>query len=127
LEWFLLKDIHIKNKVNLQYNSKFIRGTKIQPFFLLETTQLMIINNGEDITKCVLTRLSLHKAPCFKFHNETDLINALPVNRSVNEVQPTTEEAVFTVDLTDAAIDWVHSDHMICVYCRSMSVPWLYK
>jgi hypothetical protein len=34
---------------------------------------------------------------------------------------------VFSVHLTDASIDWLDSDHVICVYCRSMSVPRLCK
>jgi hypothetical protein len=34
---------------------------------------------------------------------------------------------VFSVDPTDAQIDWLDSDHVIYVYCRSMSLPWLYK
>jgi hypothetical protein len=34
---------------------------------------------------------------------------------------------VFSVDPTDPPIDWLDSDHVICVYCRSMSVPRLYK
>jgi hypothetical protein len=56
----------------------------------------------------------------------TDLINALPGNSSVNTVQhATVEEAVFSVDPTDMPIDWLVSDHVICVYCRSMSVLWL--
>jgi hypothetical protein len=58
----------------------------------------------------------------------TDLINALPGNSSVNTVQHATiEEAVFPQDPTDVPIDWLDSDHVKCVYCRSMSVPWLYK
>lgn len=49
-------------------------------------------------------------------------------NSSVNEVQHTTiEEAVFTVDPTDTPVDWMYSDHMICVYCSSMSGPRLFK
>jgi hypothetical protein len=57
-----------------------------------------------------------------------DLINALPGNSSVNTVQQTTiEEAAFSVVPTDAPIDWLDSDHVICVYSRSMSVPRLYK
>jgi hypothetical protein len=57
-----------------------------------------------------------------------DLINLLPGNISVNTVQHATiEEAVFSVDPTDAPIDWLDSDHVICAYCRSMSVPRLYK
>jgi hypothetical protein len=61
-------------------------------------------------------------------HAVTDLINALPDNISVNTVQHATiEEAVFRVYLTDAPIDWLDSDHVICVYCRSMSVPRLYN
>jgi hypothetical protein len=57
----------------------------------------------------------------------TDLINALPGNSSVNTVQhATVEDAVFSVDPTDAPVDWLDSDH-ICVYCKSMSVPRLYK
>jgi hypothetical protein len=39
----------------------------------------------------------------------------------------TIEEALFSVDPTDTPIDWLDSDHVICVYCRSMSVPQLYK
>jgi hypothetical protein len=62
------------------------------------------------------------------FHIITDLINALPGNRSVNTVQHATiEEPVFSVDPTDAPIDWLDSDHVICVYCSSMSVPRLYN
>jgi hypothetical protein len=61
-------------------------------------------------------------------YNVTDLINALPVKSSVNTVQHATiEEAVFSVDPTEAPIDWLGSDHVICVYCRSMSVPRLRK
>jgi hypothetical protein len=54
----------------------------------------------------------------------TDLNNALPGNTSVNKVQHATmKEAVFSVDPTDAPVDWLDSDHVICVYCKSMSVP----
>jgi hypothetical protein len=54
-------------------------------------------------------------------YNVTDLINALPGNSSVNTVQhATTEEAVFSADPTDAPIDWLDRDHVICVYCRSI-------
>jgi hypothetical protein len=43
-------------------------------------------------------------------------------NSYVNTVQhATVEEAVFSVDLTDAPIDWLDSDHVIRIYCRSMS------
>jgi hypothetical protein len=57
-----------------------------------------------------------------------DLINALPGDSSVNAVQHATiEEAVFFVDPADAPIDWLDSDHVICVYCRSMFIPRLYK
>jgi hypothetical protein len=62
------------------------------------------------------------------FHIVTVLINALPGNSYVNTAQHATiEEAVFSVDPTDAPIDWLHSHHVICVYCMSMSVPRLYK
>jgi hypothetical protein len=58
----------------------------------------------------------------------TDLINALPGKSSVNTVQQAAiREAVFSVDPTDAPIDWLDRDHVICAYCRSMSVPRLYK
>jgi hypothetical protein len=44
----------------------------------------------------------------------TDLINMLPGNSSVNMVQHTTiEETVFSVDPTNAHIDWLDSDDMI--------------
>jgi hypothetical protein len=57
----------------------------------------------------------------------TDLINALPGNSSVNTGQHATiEEAMFSVDPTDAPIDRLDNDHVIYVYCMSMSVPWLY-
>jgi hypothetical protein len=39
----------------------------------------------------------------------------------------TTEEAAFSVDPTVVPIDWLDSDHMICVYCRSVSILGLYK
>jgi hypothetical protein len=56
----------------------------------------------------------------------TDLINALSGSSSVNTVQHATiQEAVFSVDPTDAPVDWLDSDRVICVYYRSMSVPWL--
>jgi hypothetical protein len=62
------------------------------------------------------------------WHIVTDFINALPGNSSVDTVQQATkEEAVFSVDSADAPIDGVDSDHVICVYCVSMSVPRLYK
>jgi hypothetical protein len=58
----------------------------------------------------------------------TDLINGLPGNNSVNTVQHTAiEDAVFSVNPTDVPIDWLDIDHVICVYCRSMSIPRLYK
>jgi hypothetical protein len=57
-----------------------------------------------------------------------DLMSTLPGSIFVNTVQHATiEEAVFSVDPTDVPLDWVDSDHVICVYCRSMSVLWLYK
>jgi hypothetical protein len=34
---------------------------------------------------------------------------------------------VFSVDPTDVQIDWLDRDHVICVYCRSMSVSQLYN
>jgi hypothetical protein len=50
----------------------------------------------------------------------TDLINALPGTSSVNTVKHATkEETVFSVDPTDAPIDWLDSDHVICVYCAT--------
>jgi hypothetical protein len=58
----------------------------------------------------------------------TDLINAFPGNSSVNMVQnATVDEAVFSVDPTDAPIDWLNSDHVICVYAMSLSIQRLYK
>jgi hypothetical protein len=61
-------------------------------------------------------------------HIVTDFINALPGSSSVNTVQHTAvEDTVFSVDLTDAPIDWLDSDHVICVYSMSMSVPRLCK
>jgi hypothetical protein len=63
-----------------------------------------------------------------KFVTVTDLINALPGNSSVNTVQyATIEEAVFSVDPTDAPIEWLDSDNEICVYCTFVSMPLLYK
>jgi hypothetical protein len=57
-----------------------------------------------------------------------DLINMLPGSSSVHMAQHATiEEAMFSVDLTDVLVDWPDSDHVICVYSRSMSVPWLYN
>jgi hypothetical protein len=57
-----------------------------------------------------------------------NLINALSGNSSVNIVQHATiEEAVISVDPTTAPIDWLDSDHVMCVYCRFMSVLHLYE
>jgi hypothetical protein len=36
-------------------------------------------------------------------------------------------ETVFCVHPTAAPVNWLDSDHVICVYCRSMSVPGLYN
>jgi hypothetical protein len=56
------------------------------------------------------------------------MINALPGNSSVNTAQHATiEEAVFSVDPTDAPIGLLDNNHVICVYCRSMSVTHLYN
>jgi hypothetical protein len=61
-------------------------------------------------------------------NNVTNLINSLPGNSAVNTVQHIKiEKTVFSVGPTDAPIDWLDSDHVMCVYCRSMSVPLLYK
>jgi hypothetical protein len=58
----------------------------------------------------------------FRFSNEnfayivTDLINALPGNSCVNTAQhATVQEAVFSVDPTDATIEWLDIDHVICL------------
>jgi hypothetical protein len=52
----------------------------------------------------------------------------LSVDSSVITVQhATVEEAVFSADPTDVPIDWMDSDHIICAYCKFMSVPRLYK
>jgi hypothetical protein len=52
----------------------------------------------------------------------------MPGNSSVNIVQHATiEEAVFSVDPTDEPVDWLDSDHVIHVYCGSMSVSQLCK
>jgi hypothetical protein len=60
----------------------------------------------------------------FRFNIVMDLIKALLRISSVNMVQHTTkEEAVFSVEPNDAPIDWMDSDHVIYVSCRSMSVP----
>jgi hypothetical protein len=32
-----------------------------------------------------------------------------------------------SVDPTDDPVDWSDNDHVICVYCRSMSVPRLFN
>jgi hypothetical protein len=54
----------------------------------------------------------------------TDLISVLPGNSFVNTIQHAIiEEAAFSIDPTDAPINWLGSDHVICVYCRSMFLP----
>jgi hypothetical protein len=65
----------------------------------------------------------------YKIHGSntvTDLIKALPGNSSVNTVQHATiEEAVFSVDPTDAPIVWLDSDHVIYllyVHVRSAAI-----
>jgi hypothetical protein len=74
------------------------------------------------------------------------LIIVLPDNSSVNTVQQrnnkrscvfhvlgdVTQQWIETtwclfVDPTDTPIDWLDSYHVICVYCRSLSVSRLYK
>jgi hypothetical protein len=58
----------------------------------------------------------------------TDLMNAMPGNSSVKMVQyATIKEAELSVDMTDAPIEWLVNDHVICICCRSMSVPRLCK
>jgi hypothetical protein len=80
------------------------------------------------IVKCLNCSFTGRKNVVVSISNITDLINALPGNSSVNTVQHSTiEEAVFSVEPLDAPIDWLDSDHVICVYCRSMSVPRLYN
>jgi hypothetical protein len=66
------------------------------------------------------------RARCY--YTVRDLINALPGNSYVHMFQHAKmEEAVFSVDPTDAPIDWLDSDHVTYIYCRSMSVPRLYN
>jgi hypothetical protein len=68
-------------------------------------------------------RLHYKKGYINKNYILTDLINVLPGNSSVNMVQHATiEESVFSVVPTDTPMDWLDGDHVICVYCRSMSV-----
>jgi hypothetical protein len=44
-------------------------------------------------------------------------MNALPRNNSVNVAQHAAiKEAVFSVDLIDAPIGWLDSDHVICMF-----------
>jgi hypothetical protein len=60
----------------------------------------------------------------------TDSITSLPGNSSVNTVQHgkiRVDEAAFSADPTEAPIDSLDSDHVIYVYCSSMSVPRLYN
>jgi hypothetical protein len=52
-----------------------------------------------------------------------DLSNAMPGKSSVNTLQHATiEEAVFSLDPTDAPIDCLDSDHMMYFYCRSCQI-----
>jgi hypothetical protein len=61
----------------------------------------------------VIFRALLNKQ---QINTVTDVINALPGNSSVNMVQDATiKEAVFSVDPTDEPIDWLDSDHVICL------------
>jgi hypothetical protein len=54
----------------------------------------------------------------YYMYNAVGLISALPDNTSGNTVQhATVEEAVFSVDPTDAPIDWLDSGHVTCVSC----------
>jgi hypothetical protein len=77
---------------------------------------------------CLLIHSTGYSCWSNKGHIVIDLINALPGNSSVNMVQHATiERPVFFADLTDAPIDWLDSDHVIYVYCRSMSTPRLYN
>jgi hypothetical protein len=86
-------------------------------------------NVNKDTNSCITDgELYVYKAEHVYKCIVMDLINALPGNSSVNTVQHATiEEAVFSVDPTDAPIDWLDNDHVICVYCSSMSVLRLYK
>jgi hypothetical protein len=57
------------------------------------------------------TQKKIHSVGRFQsFNIVKDLINALPGNSSV-----ITQEAVFSVDPTDAPIDWLDSDHVMCL------------
>jgi hypothetical protein len=68
------------------------------------------------------------RAQYVHIHITMDLINALPGNSSVNTLEHAAiEETVSSVDSTYAPIHWLDSGHVICVYCKSMSVPRLYK
>jgi hypothetical protein len=44
-----------------------------------------------------------------------DLVNALPDNGYVDTFQHTIGETVFSVDPTNVPIDWMASDHVICL------------
>jgi hypothetical protein len=70
---------------------------------------------------------SIHHRQKFLEAIVTDLNNALPGNNYVNTAQQATiEDDVFSIGPTDAPIDCLDSDHVICVYCRSKSVLWTY-
>jgi hypothetical protein len=60
---------------------------------------------------------------CYMYtHCWAALVDGFPRGRILGKVgYATIDEAVFYVDPTDDRIDWLDSDHVICVYSRSMS------
>jgi hypothetical protein len=94
----------------------------------MATARYLVVKSGKFKANriCILLRYSLKYSLWVKHSNGFDQ----PVARhsSENTVQHAIiEAAVFSVVQTDAPIDWLDSDHVIYVYCRSMSVPRLYK
>jgi hypothetical protein len=58
----------------------------------------------------------------------TDLFNALPGNSTVNTAKRATiEEAVFSVRPTDAPIDWLDSDQVMCLLFAHVRSSAIYK
>jgi hypothetical protein len=87
---------------------------------------------GKKIILLIIIRIKIHityiSTYIMYIRIVTDLINALPGNSSVKTVQHAAiKECVFSVNPTDAPVDSLDSDHVICVYGRSMSVPRLCK
>jgi hypothetical protein len=127
------REIHITESLCTKtpkfYKSRCIKYSKLGPFVLIiiKSFILLYVHQllGNELVNKFPRRQILSEQSVARSRNNRGSCVAVSAMTSLQWIVITWH--VFSVDPTDAPISWLDSDHMICVYCGSMSVPVLYK